>query len=74
MNVLDDPDGHFLALRNDDGQFSLWPAVVDVPAGWSTVWAGGRQECLDYVAREWTDLIPASRGSSPGELAEAPRS
>jgi len=60
-NPFDDPDGTFLVLRNDEGQYSIWPAFVDVPAGW-TVELGetDRASALDHVERNWTDLRPRS--------------
>ncbi|MBL7501543.1 MbtH family protein [Frankia sp. CNm7] len=60
-NPFDDPDGTFLVLVNDEGQHSLWPSFAQVPAGWSTVFGPGpRQEALDYVEANWTDLRPRS--------------
>ncbi len=32
-NPFDDEDGEFLVLVNDEGQHSLWPAQLAVPAG-----------------------------------------
>jgi len=60
-NPFDDPDGVFLVLVNDEGQHSLWPEFADVPAGWTVVYGpGSRQDCLDYVEANWTDLRPKS--------------
>jgi len=61
VNPFDDPDGTFLVLRNDEEQHSLWPSFLPVPAGWEVVLGeSGRDQCLDYVEREWTDLTPRS--------------
>lgn len=61
MNVFDDPNGRYLVLRNEAGQYSLWPATADIPSGWVCVLReSGRQECLDYVNGNWSDLRPAS--------------
>ena len=30
-NPFEDPDGVYLVLINEEGQYSLWPAFVDVP-------------------------------------------
>ncbi|WP_406859431.1 MbtH family protein [Streptomyces sp. HUAS MG47] len=61
MNPFDDPDGTFLVLVNDEEQYSLWPATLDVPAGWSISHeADTRQGCLDHVEKTWTDLRPRS--------------
>lgn len=60
-NPFDDPDGTYLVLVNDERQHSLWPAFVDVPAGWRIAHdRDGRQECIEYVNEHWTDMRPAS--------------
>lgn len=60
-SLLDDEDGEFLVLVNTENQHSLWPASLDVPAGWRAVFGRDtRQNCLDYVEANWTDLRPAS--------------
>ncbi len=60
-NPFDNEDGVFHVLVNDEGQHSLWPAFVEVPAGWSVVVSDStRQTCLDYIEENWTDLRPAS--------------
>ncbi len=61
-NPFDDDDaGTFLALVNDEGQYSLWPTFVEVPAGWKvSLDATTRQECLAHITERWTDLRPAS--------------
>ncbi len=60
-NPFEDVDAAYLVLVNDENQHSLWPAAIDVPAGWTTVHgAASRQGCLDYVEANWTDLRPAS--------------
>jgi MbtH protein len=60
-NPFDDPDGTYLALMNDEGQYSLWPAFVEVPAGWTIVHPqDSREACLDYINQHWTDMRPRS--------------
>jgi MbtH protein len=60
-NPFDDPDGTFRVLVNAEGQHSLWPDFADVPAGWRSVFGpDGRDACLEYVERNWTDLRPRS--------------
>jgi MbtH protein len=60
-NPFEDPDGRYYVLVNDEGQHSLWPTFVDVPAGWTIVHGGAnRTECLDYVNEHWTDMRPLS--------------
>ncbi|MFE9425696.1 MbtH family protein [Kitasatospora sp. NPDC006697] len=60
-NPFEDADGTYLVLVNDENQHSLWPQFAEVPAGWTTVHGpAGRQDCLDYVEANWTDMRPAS--------------
>jgi MbtH protein len=60
-NPFEDPDASYLVLVNHEGQHSLWPVFADVPAGWTSVFGeAGRQECLDYIETNWTDLRPKS--------------
>ena len=59
-NPFERDDINYLVLVNDEGQHSLWPSFVDVPEGWSQVCEGARQECLDYVEANWTDMRPKS--------------
>ncbi|GAA1279970.1 MbtH family protein [Streptomyces javensis] len=60
-NPFDNPDGTFLVLVNDEGQYSLWPAFAEVPAGWEVVvQETDRKTCLDYIEANWTDMRPKS--------------
>lgn len=60
-NPFEDNDGEFLALVNGEGQYSLWPAFIDVPAGWTIAHPrDSREACLDFINRTWTDLRPKS--------------
>src|SRR5205807_1026521 len=36
-NPFEDPNGRYFVLINDEGQYSLWPAFVKVPDGWTVV-------------------------------------
>ncbi|GAA4587568.1 hypothetical protein GCM10023194_36910 [Planotetraspora phitsanulokensis] len=48
-------------LVNDEGQHSLWPYFVEVPAGWTVAHGPAtRQECLDHIEADWTDMRPKS--------------
>jgi MbtH protein len=60
-NPFDDENGTFLVLRNDEGQYSLWPDFAATPAGWPVVHGPGtRAACLRFVEENWTDMRPAS--------------
>src|SRR6266700_4834114 len=60
-NPFEDPDAKYLVLINDEGQHSLWPVFADVPDGWQVICGeDGRQECLDFIEKSWTDMRPKS--------------
>jgi uncharacterized protein YbdZ (MbtH family) len=60
-NPFEDQDGEYLVLVNDEDQHSLWPAFREIPAGWRAVGPRGkRQECLDWIEANWTDMRPRS--------------
>jgi uncharacterized protein YbdZ (MbtH family) len=60
-NPFDDENGEFLVLVNDEGQYSLWPTFLDIPAGWSATGPRGkRDECLSWIDTNWTDMRPKS--------------
>ena len=63
-NPFDDEDGRFYALINQEEQYSLWPSFKPIPGGWSIVHGGpsgkSRQETLDWIDEQWTDLRPKS--------------
>ncbi|MGY1502801.1 MbtH family protein [Streptomyces sp. QTS52] len=60
-NPFDDERLDFLVLANAEGQYSLWPAPVVVPAGWSVRHAEDtRANCLAHIAEHWCDMRPAS--------------
>lgn len=60
-NPFDNEDGEFRVLVNHEEQYSLWPAFREVPPGWTPVGpTGKRQECLDWIEANWTDMRPKS--------------
>ncbi|GAA0517375.1 protein mbtH [Saccharopolyspora subtropica] len=60
-NPFEDPEGRYLVLVNDEGQHSLWPSFVEIPAGWRKVHGEDtRDACLAYIEQNWTDLRPKS--------------
>ena len=51
----------YLVVVNEEGQHSLWPATLTVPAGWRQEGhAMGRQACLSAITAAWPDIVPAS--------------
>lgn len=51
----------FLVLVSPTGQYSIWPAVLQVPAGWQVVHGVAcKQSCLDHIAAFRADLPAAA--------------
>lgn len=60
-NPFEDESGTYVVLTNDEAQYSLWPAHLDVPQGWTVAREEDtRQNCLDYIDETWTDMRPKS--------------
>lgn len=60
-NPFEDEDANYFVLINDEGQHSLWPVFADVPDGWEVIFGeDSRQECLDFIEKNWTDMRPKS--------------
>jgi MbtH protein len=69
-NPFENENGIYHVLVNDEGQHSLWPNFVDVPAGWTIVHkADSRAACLEFINRNWTDMRPNSLIRSMQEQA-----
>jgi MbtH protein len=62
IKMQDNEDNReYVALVNDEEQYSLWLAELAVPAGWKQVGSRGtKQACLDYIKNVWTDMRPLS--------------
>ena len=60
-NPFDEQDAQFLVLRNEEGQHSVWPQHIAVPAGWDVALpACDRAACTAYIERHWVDMRPRS--------------
>lgn len=71
MENGEDPAGGgeaFVAVVNDEGQYSVWWEDRELPAGWRpTEHRGTREECLARISEVWTDMRPLSlRAGGPG--------
>jgi MbtH protein len=59
LNPFDDPQQDCQVLKNDQQQYSLWPAFCAVPAGWQPVFGPGPQaDCLSWLNENWHDNRP----------------
>jgi MbtH protein len=62
-NPFDDTNANFLVLVNEEGQHSLWPSFIDVPAGWEVALAAtDRAACSAFIETRWHDLQPRVSG------------
>lgn len=58
-NPFENENTTYHVLVNAEGQHSLWPCFVDIPAGWKVVLeACTRAAGLDFVNKRWTDMRP----------------
>ncbi|MDQ0297942.1 MbtH protein [Salibacterium salarium] len=49
----------YVVLLNDQGQYSLWPAFLEVPPGWEVVYEqNSRKACIAFVESNWSDMRP----------------
>jgi MbtH protein len=56
-----DADDLLDVVVNDEGQYSIWPAGKEIPAGWhATGKTGTKDECLSHIEEVWTDMRPRS--------------
>ena len=69
-NPFDSAEGPFVVLRNHEAQYSLWPATLQVPAGWDVVLEETtREACLAHIEERWTDLRPAGLAGPAAKTA-----
>jgi uncharacterized protein YbdZ (MbtH family) len=54
-------EAEFRVVINHEGQYSLWPTYRERPRGWEDAGCRGtRDQCLDFIEREWRDMRPRS--------------
>jgi MbtH protein len=74
-NPFDDVEGSFIVLVNDEEQHSLWPAFAEIPPGWSSTFGpSSRENCLQYIENNWTDMRPRSLSAVAAKDSTAGRS
>jgi len=60
-NPFENEQGEYYVLVNEEGQYSLWPAFIKIPDGWSVAHdKDTRKTCLEWVDKNWTDMRPKS--------------
>lgn len=56
---------------NIEGQYSIWAAAKEVPAGWEKAgFSGVKEACLSYVRDHWTDMRPLSLRKAMDSLTD----
>lgn len=56
-----DTDIEYIAVVNDEEQYSIWPSFRDLPIGWREAGCkGSNDQCLDYIETVWLDITPKS--------------
>lgn len=71
---FENPEAVFKVLVNHEEQYSLWPADLPVPGGWTeTGTQGSKAECDEYVRQVWTDMRPKSLREAMARDAEEQR-
>ncbi|GAB2727661.1 MbtH family protein [Kitasatospora kifunensis] len=61
-------DDLFTIVRNEEEQYSIWPAGQEIPTGWEQVGEPAeRSACLERIGELWTDMRPASLRAHMGQ-------
>jgi MbtH protein len=57
----EETERRYHVVRNDEEQYSIWPADRDIPAGWSAEGTTGTEaECVAHIDQVWVDMRPRS--------------
>jgi MbtH protein len=60
-NPFEDADGMYQVIVNTEGQYSLWPDSLTIPAGWEVAHSTDtRAQCISFIEENWTDMRPLS--------------
>jgi MbtH protein len=61
METKNSTEELYKAVKNDEGQYSIWPVDRTNPVSWyDTGKSGTKAECLSYIEEIWTDMRPWS--------------
>lgn len=51
----------YFVVKNNEGQYSIWPEYKNIPAGWHIEGQSMTKAlCLSYINEVWTDMRPLS--------------
>ncbi|MGJ7608677.1 MbtH family protein [Variovorax sp. LT1R20] len=60
-NPFENSDASYRVLINDENQHSLWPELIEIPAGWKSIHGPAtKSACLEFIEANWTDMRPRS--------------
>ncbi|MDB5692876.1 MAG: MbtH family protein [Alphaproteobacteria bacterium] len=58
----------YMAVVNDEEQYSIWPANRELPPGWRDAGKHGlKADVLAWIEEVWTDMRPLSLRKKMGE-------
>ena len=58
---IDNPNTQFIVVTNHEEQYAIWPNYKEISGGWKQVRdAATKDECLEFVQENWTDMRPKS--------------
>ncbi|WP_326702805.1 MULTISPECIES: MbtH family protein [Streptomyces] len=59
-DIRDEAPPRYRVVVNAQGQYSIWPADAEPPAGWSPGGVEGvKDDCLRHIEEVWVDMRPA---------------
>jgi MbtH protein len=54
-------DSIYIAVINEEEQYSIWPEHKAIPLGWRDAgMRGPKADCLAHIDKVWTDMRPRS--------------
>jgi len=69
-NPFESNEALYRVLINHENQYSIWPELIEVPAGWKIIHGPVQKSaCLEFIEANWTDMRPRSLA----EAMDAPK-
>jgi MbtH protein len=57
----DEQNKEYIVVVNHEQQYSIWSTGREIPLGWKHAGKSGtKQDCLNWVKENWTDMRPLS--------------
>lgn len=59
--MFEDETREFIAVVNQEDQYSIWPTDLEPPEGWLPAGSPGpKAQVLAFIEEVWTDMRPRS--------------